>query len=147
MNVLSKFAENLTNLMFEHDMNMTELGEKLNLSQTSISNYVRGKFLPDLNNLIALADLFNCTTDFLLGLEEENASRVFYLCPPFAEQIEKLKNHFGCKDGYIIKEAELSEARYYDWKSGKFNPSVESLIKIANLFGCSVDFVLGRTKH
>ena len=60
------FPEKLKALRIKHKLTQEELGEKLCLSRTSISNYEHGKFEPDINTIIAVSDLFNVTTDELL---------------------------------------------------------------------------------
>lgn len=60
------FPEKLKALRLKHKLTQEELGKKLCLSRTSISNYEQGKFEPDINTIIAVADLFNITTDELL---------------------------------------------------------------------------------
>lgn len=60
------FPEKLKALRLKHKLKQEELGEKLCLSRTSISNYEHGKFEPDIKTIIAISDLFNVTTDELL---------------------------------------------------------------------------------
>ena len=59
------FPEKLKALRLENGLTQDELGEKLYLSRTSIS-YYEGKFEPNIETIIAVADLFNITTDELL---------------------------------------------------------------------------------
>nr|UVY36822.1 MAG: helix-turn-helix domain protein [Bacteriophage sp.]UWG16621.1 MAG: helix-turn-helix domain protein [Bacteriophage sp.] len=60
------FPEKLKALRLENGLTQDELGEKLYLSITSISYYEQGKFEPNIETIIAVADLFNITTDELL---------------------------------------------------------------------------------
>jgi DNA-binding XRE family transcriptional regulator len=60
------FPEKLKALRLENGLTQDELGEKLYLSRTSISYYEQGKFEPNIETIIAVADLFNITTDELL---------------------------------------------------------------------------------
>lgn len=60
------FPEKLKALRLENGLTQDELGEKLYLSRTSISYYEQGKFGPNIETIIAVADLFNITTDELL---------------------------------------------------------------------------------
>lgn len=60
------FPEKLKALRLENGLTQDELGEKLYLSRTSISNYEQGKFEPNIETMIAISDLFNITTDELL---------------------------------------------------------------------------------
>ena len=60
------FPEKLKALRIKHKLTQDELGEKLCLSRTSISNYEIGKNEPNIETIIAISDLFNITTDELL---------------------------------------------------------------------------------
>lgn len=57
----------------EFGMTMKELGQKLGVSESTISLYETGKRQPDNSTILAIADLFNVTTDYLLGREEPAA--------------------------------------------------------------------------
>lgn len=60
------FPEKLKALRLKNGLTQDELGEKLYLSRTSISNYEIGKNEPNIETIIAISDLFNITTDELL---------------------------------------------------------------------------------
>jgi transcriptional regulator with XRE-family HTH domain len=60
------FPKNLKALRLKHKLTQDELGKKLYLSRTSISNYEQGKFEPDIKTIIDISDLFNVTIDELL---------------------------------------------------------------------------------
>lgn len=54
----------------EMKLTQTQLAEKLNATQDTISLWELGKSFPDIFALIKLAQIFNVSTDFLLGLEK-----------------------------------------------------------------------------
>lgn len=60
------FPEKLKALRLENGLTQDELGEKLYLSRSSISNYEIGKTEPTIETIIAVSDLFNVTADELL---------------------------------------------------------------------------------
>lgn len=49
-----------------------EVAAVLNVSPSIISNYENGERTPSVENLMALAHIYRCTTDYLLGLEKSN---------------------------------------------------------------------------
>ena len=55
-------------------LNQEGLAMKLNVSQSTISAYEVGERKPDLDTLIAIANLFDVSTDYLLGLSEVRKS-------------------------------------------------------------------------
>ena len=57
-------------LRVEMKLTQTELAKKLNTTQDTISLWELGKSFPDIFSLIKLSQIFNVSTDFLLGLEK-----------------------------------------------------------------------------
>lgn len=38
----------------------------------------------------------------------------------------------------------VTQASYSAWETGKANPELENLIKLADYFGCTIDYLIGR---
>lgn len=55
-------------------LTMKELGAKVGVSESAISQYETGKREADYATLVKLADIFNCTVDDILGRELEKPS-------------------------------------------------------------------------
>ena len=141
---LTNFAERLAELIFDAGTNATKLSEELGFGNATISHYLTKLYLPTVEHVIKLADYFHCSTDYLLGITEENYVREFKPCPPFGERIIFLCKHFNTSRYKLQKKTDISETAMRYWVKGKTNPSIVNIIKIANEFQCSVDFVLGR---
>lgn len=62
------FGEKIRALREDMDMNQTQLGKAVNLSQRKISYIECGKFEPSLDDIIALCNFFKVSADYLLGL-------------------------------------------------------------------------------
>ena len=142
--MVSKFAERLTELMDEADLNALELTTIIGCGNSAINRYRKGE-LPSLNTLIRIADYFQCTTDFLLGLTEESTSQRFLPVPPFSERLPFLLKHFGVSAYRLQKMTGIGETTMRDWKKNISLPSIDSIIRIAEKLECSVEFVIGRT--
>lgn len=142
---LSKFAEVLTTLMFDNgEMNGKQLAEAIGVSAPTVTQYLNKKHIPSVKNLILIANYFNCSTDFLLGLEPENHSLKFKECPPFSQQIEFLSKKFEKSFLAFYNNTDTPESSFFEWKNGSSLPTLESIKKLADKLGCRVDYVLGR---
>lgn len=64
------FKERLKELRIAKKLSQTELAKVLNVSQRSISSWETGFRQPDFETLERLANYFEVTTDYLLGLED-----------------------------------------------------------------------------
>lgn len=52
------------------DMNQTELGKMVNMTQRKISYIECGKYEPSIEDIKALCNFFNVSADYLLGLKK-----------------------------------------------------------------------------
>lgn len=71
------FGMRLKNLRKQNNLTQVELARKINVTKSVVSAYENDMRLPSFNTLIAIARVFNVTTDFLLGVENtENRQTV-----------------------------------------------------------------------
>lgn len=59
---------------------------------------------------------------------------------------------FVCKQKKIsinqmLKDCEITKSFIYDLEKRNMSPSCDRITRIANYFGCSVDYLLGRTDN
>lgn len=141
---LTKFAERLSELLFDARLNAPALAKILNCGSNTVTRYLQGNTAPSLSHAIGIADCFNCSVDYLLGLAPYENTAHFKECPPFSERIDYLCGYYKISKYRFQKMTRLPESAIYNWKSGRTSPSVESIIKIAETFDCRIDFVLGR---
>lgn len=145
MEALSNFVENLKDLLFDNHFTAPMLARELDISEVAVYSYLRGQ-QPDIAVLIKIADLFHCSLDFLLGRTPEFRQTEFSPIPPFNERLPYLLAYFHTNKYRLCKEIPITHSVIYNWQNGKFAPSLDYVIKLADYFGCSVDFVVGREK-
>lgn len=68
---MATFEERLVTLRKEKGVSQAELGEVLGVTRWSVLNYEAGKNRPDYDGLIALADFFDVSLDYLTGRKDE----------------------------------------------------------------------------
>ena len=61
------FNYRLKDLRLKKKLSQNELAKRTSLTQTSINHWENGKCSPNANAIIALANFFGVTTDYLLG--------------------------------------------------------------------------------
>ena len=59
----------------------------------------------------------------------------------------QLIEHFGLNEKQVSEATGISSGNISDWKSGRSRPTASKAIVLANFFGCSVDYLLGRTEE
>lgn len=68
---MKAFCERMKELRVEHHLTQKELAEKLNTSNSSVCDWEQGRSQPDLQTLANMAQLFDVSTDYLLGLSDD----------------------------------------------------------------------------
>lgn len=65
------FGERLKKLREEQNLTQKALAEQLKTVRSTINKYEKNARKPEYDTLVKIADLFNTTTDYLLGRTEE----------------------------------------------------------------------------
>ena len=66
-----KFTDNFKNLIEEKGFTQKEIAKRLNTTQQTISRWINGQNQPDLNLLFQISKILECSTDYLLGIEDD----------------------------------------------------------------------------
>lgn len=68
---MDKFSYRLTVLLDENNMSQTQLAKKIGTSNVTICRYLTGERVPRLDVVTKIADVFNVSLDYLLGLSND----------------------------------------------------------------------------
>lgn len=58
--------------------------------------------------------------------------------------IKQIRLSLGKTQKEIAEQGGFRQGIYANWENNRFVPGADSLIKLADCFGCSVDYILGR---
>ena len=67
------FGDQIKNLRMSKCLNQVEMAKILGVTKQSVSNWENENIMPSVDMLIKLAQFFNVSTDYLLGLTEKHA--------------------------------------------------------------------------
>ncbi|MBR4720919.1 MAG: helix-turn-helix transcriptional regulator [Clostridia bacterium] len=65
------FGEKVRNLREDKDLNQTQLGQALCMTQRKVSFIECGKTEPSIDDIIAFCKFFGVSADYLLGIEDK----------------------------------------------------------------------------
>lgn len=71
------FGKRLKKIRETNNMLQSDLAKKINLSSSAVSMYELGERDPDTETLKKIADIFNVSTDYLLGRAEKPEKDIF----------------------------------------------------------------------
>ena len=68
---MSKFTMNLKKLMIEREMTAADIARKTGMTQATLSRYINGKRIPNINSVIKIAKALNVPIELLVkGVDE-----------------------------------------------------------------------------
>lgn len=141
------FKQRLNELIKEKDANVEDLKKFLNLKSASLIYFwLNGTYTPKLNYLNKLANFFECSIDYLLG-QNDNLFQNNILCnnlPDFNKRLEKILDNKNLTQKTLRKENIISGSLYRSIFKRKSDPTIETLIKLANYLNVSIDYLVGR---
>ena len=87
------FMTRLYELRENANLKQTELAQKVALKSSAISKYERGLTQPSIDTLIKFTEIFNVTTDYLLGLSSiPNPYTTEKLTPKEADMVLRFRH-------------------------------------------------------
>ena len=85
--------ERLKKLREQNAMTQTELAKKLGITRSSVNAWEMGVSIPSTQKIVELALLFQTSTDYLLGLDDEKTLSLRTLTDKEIELIYQLLNY------------------------------------------------------
>ena len=158
-----KIGAIIKELRVGNGLTQIQLGKQISLAESTISLYESGKRIPELATVERLADLFNVTTDYLLGrTKDKKASKLSIGKIKFQDKLEtkensldyQVKSNFAKRLKSIRKskkmtQSDLAKLLDYDrqtisnWENGHTLPNMVVIEKIAVVLEIDYDFLVG----
>ena len=95
-------ADKIKRLREASHLTQTELAKKLNITRSSVNAWEMGISVPSTTYLIELALLFHVSTDFLLGLEQNNTIEISTLSEREAILVYELVDYFSSQKKDVV---------------------------------------------
>lgn len=114
-------------------MSQQNLSSLLGVARSTIAMWESGASQPDHATVIKIADLFNVSTDYLLGREP--------LLRPNRIKELRMKNHWD--ETVLAALLHVPPETVQQWESGLLTPNKAELSSLSKLFQVSIDYLLG----
>lgn len=144
MVILSNFDETLKDLLFDKKITVEQFANDAEITLSEAYRYLRKESVPKLSTIIKIADAYNYSIDFLVGITPFPDNITFKRTPLFSQQFKELLSNNTVSRYRLSKDLNISINRIDDWYHGKCLPSAENAIKLAEFFKCTLDSLLGR---
>lgn len=140
-------SQNIKDLCIEKEINIIQLAKSVKIQDSLLYKYINENSLPTVNNIVKLANFFNCSINYLTGLSDNPAQYKFsdtYDKELFFERYCELLKNNNLSHYAFCKTINISKSNYFNWKKGGI-PYLDTLYKIAEYFGVSIDYLIGRS--
>ena len=135
--------ECLSELLKEHSMSADALARQIGLSGSIVRRWRRKTPAIKLEHLLRVAEYFKCSLDFLCGRVAEDKGFNKEAKPNFAAKIKTVIAESKIPIERVSKETEIDRSNIYDWLNGVSMPTTTSLIRLAEYFKCTIDYLVG----
>ena len=145
---MSDFAEIFLYLLKTNRLSYRETSRRLKISSSQLSKYGNGIYEPSIENLVKISNYFNCSIDYLLGLDKtqnrfgllENQDKELFI-----KRLNELILTRKTNINRICKNLYLNRNTFYNWKNLRIFPKISILSKLAKELNTYVEYLIGRT--
>ncbi|MBQ8615691.1 MAG: helix-turn-helix transcriptional regulator [Clostridia bacterium] len=142
---MNRINERVVEFLNDENLKLKELAVYLKMDVSIIHTWRRNESYPSTRYLIKLCEYFDCSVEYMLNRTEEYGKGVVEIVDSFANRVKflmKLKN----KTTYqMVKKDHVCSSSAFDrWFKKNVVPSPETLVKLADYFNVTVDYLLGR---
>lgn len=138
-------------LMIKHyreknNLTQKELAEKIDKSESTVRMWELGKSEPDLETLILLANIFDIEINELFALDNAILPQGNFVSSDkkaITIRLKELRKQANKTQAEIAQMLEVSFQAYSNWENGNRQADYDTLIKLADYFNVSVDYLLG----
>ena len=132
-------GEIIRSLRNTNGMTQKELADKLSISPSTIGMYEQNRREPDLDTLSKIANVVNVTIGYLAETEKSNEADL----PNIGKQLKLLRESKHKNQQEVCYALNIEQSTLANYENDKYIPKVDILIKLANYYNVSVDYLLG----
>jgi transcriptional regulator with XRE-family HTH domain len=137
----------LYELRNSHGITQKQLAEAIGVTIRTITNYENGSRKPDIDTLIAIADYFRVSLDYLCGLTDDVEKRGEIVYPQFAGRLQELRKSKNLDIWAFAELFDISARNYAGYEIGETMPDLPVIAMFADYFDVSLDYLVGRSDN
>ena len=120
------------------------LADAIDYTRTCLALWENGHGSPNVHAITAIADVLDCSVDELFGREVKPGTVKAEKRRAFSQALRAQRKAQGWTQYELAQRVGCDESTINHWEKGRTNPSLKTVINLADLFGCSLDEILGR---
>ncbi|MCI9504104.1 MAG: helix-turn-helix domain-containing protein [Clostridia bacterium] len=140
-----KIGERISELLTVKGIDNKTFAGSLGVNVSTVGRWKSNAKYMRLSQIIAVANYFACSLDFLVGRSDIVLDFQPQTCPPFYPHLRKLLKEKGISRNQINRETRIKSSHFVDWSNGA-DPHILSLIELADYLNVTLDMLAGREK-
>lgn len=140
------FGKRLKELRKQAGLTQKQIGELLGICNVVCSDYERNVSTPPIEKFIKLAELYHTSVQYIVTGEAISETFDEKAVTPFPERLQELRMKSGRKQVELADALHVAEVTYQRYEYGNFEPKLDKLLTLADLFGVSLDELFGRNQ-
>lgn len=129
-------------------MTQRQVGDAVGLSMQAINDIEKGRRETTQSKLVAMADCFGVTIDYLVGksdFPDYSASEDTVLFPFLPVRLKALRERTRLDLSAVAEAIEESPRNYAGYEEGEVLPRLRTICALADYFDVSLDYLVGRS--
>ncbi len=131
------------------DLTQSQVGKALGIADRQYRFYESGAHEPGMSKLVALADYFGVSLDYLCCRTEchteDVEKRDDHVYPQFPNRLKQLRIGKGIDIWEFANLLEIPARNYAGYEMGETMPDLPMIARFADYFDVSIDYMIGRT--
>jgi len=145
-NPVEHFLDIITDYMIRNNMTPSFFAREIGCLERCVARWLNKTNTPSLEYVIIVADYMKCSVDYLFGLTGLPDISLIKPRSSFAERLERLILTTGISKNKLAKICGVTSSTISKWIFRGQLPKPDIVCSLAGHFGCSVDYLVGRTE-
>lgn len=144
------YFERIKNIREDNDLTQKEIAQILGISRANYSAMENGRISFSLLNISKIADYYNISIDYLLGLTNTKRYTINnneLNLNDFGKSLRKARRKLRLTQENIASDLGVTQPTYANYEKGKTIISVNRLFILSKKYNLSFDQLLGKTPN
>ena len=143
----ANFKDALQELLFQSGLNAYQFSLQAGIPEANIYYWLADQYLPSVEYIVIIADYLNCSIEYLFGLTDDKCFIKAKHPSDFISRFTSLLKEKKCTKYCVAKNCGVGRSAISKWFHMQKMPKIETLVKLSEFFGCSIDYLIGRSDY